>query len=80
MNREAYETALHMASNAIALIDLVPVPDILNAMERADAVGPILDPTLYRAKAAAMAQDREIMEALLPAWRLAQKIKAEAKR
>lgn len=46
------------------LAALIPTGDILAAIERADAVGAILDPTLYRANHAALMEDKKVVEAV----------------
>ena len=43
----------------------IPVTELLTAIEH-DAVGPIVDPTLYRDRARALEQDRELLEAVAP--------------
>lgn len=66
---ETYRSAVlmcAMAGNALAQHDL---PKLLEAIEHAHAIGPILDPTLYRDKMPAMEQDKELLLAALPLWR-----------
>ena len=46
----------------------------LDAIERADSIGAILDPTLYRDKHQAMMDDKALLEAALPLWRFAEKL------
>jgi len=74
-HREAVKT-VYMAGLSIVGHDL---PELLRAIERADAFGPILDPTLYRDRAGAMHEDRELLEAALPLWRFAQRMKARGR-
>jgi hypothetical protein len=57
--------ACHMARQILQLHEL---PTILDAIERAGAIGPVLDPTLYRDKAKAMEEDREILRAAMALW------------
>lgn len=64
MNGDLYRTHLLMAyALARALVDL-PLQEMLNAIGHAHAIGPILDPTLYRDKMHAMEQDTAVLRAL----------------
>lgn len=54
------------------------LPGMLNAIERADSIGCMIDPTLYRDKVEAMHQDKDLLEAALPLYRWAKKQKALA--
>jgi hypothetical protein len=56
------------------LLSTVDVPGMIARMGLADALGPMLDPTLYRDRAKAMDQDRDLLNAALPFWRLLEKI------
>lgn len=47
-----------------ALAALIPTGDMLAAIERADSIGAIIDPTLYRANHAAMMEDKRVVEAV----------------
>ncbi len=71
-----YRAAIQAAVVASKMLVIHDVPDLLEAIERAHAVGPMLDPTLYRDKAKAMDEDKEILEAALPLWRLGRKLQA----
>lgn len=62
---------------AAALHDL-PVERMLNAIELADAFGPMVDPTLYRANAESMHQDRDALRAAVPLVELGRRLAAEA--
>jgi hypothetical protein len=53
------------------------LPELLRAIERAHAFGPILDPTLYREKSKAMELDKEWFKAALPLYRHAEKMAKE---
>lgn len=52
----------HMARNQLATLDLAGA---LDAIARADSMGAIVDPTLYREKSQAMHEDREVLAAAL---------------
>ena len=55
--------AVAMCGKMLAQHDL---PKLLQAIERAEVMGPLLDPTLWRAKSKAMAEDRAAIEAAIP--------------
>lgn len=48
------------------------IPELLAAIERAEAMGPILDPTLWVAKNRAMQEDKELLLAALPLRNIAE--------
>lgn len=52
------------------------IPQLIEAIDRADAIGPMVDPTLYRAKSGKMQEDRELLVAALPLWKLGKKLVA----
>jgi len=66
-----------IAGVALAARLLVNAPmsvrDMLEAIREAEAVGPMLDPTLYKAKAQAMAEDKALLEAALPLYDFARR-------
>lgn len=61
-----YQEAVKACALARALLQVHDIPGMLRAIDHADAVGPILDPTLYRERAGAMAEDRQLLKAALP--------------
>lgn len=66
MNTKEYQaTVKHVALMAQLLAGL-DIPAILAAIDRAGAIGPILDPTLYREKNQAMEEDAELLRAAIP--------------
>ena len=70
MNRHEYRAGLlacYAAAQAIAQHDL---PAMLEAADRAEAMGPVLDPTLYRDKAGAMHEDRKVISAAMELHRV----------
>ena len=75
-----YRAALEAVAMAMAILRQHDLPRLLFAIERADTLGPILHPTLYREKGAAMREDAEVLEAALPLWRLAERVGAGAAR
>jgi len=77
MTQDDYQaaiTAIAMAARVIALHDL---PRILEGMERAEAVGPLFNPTLYIEKEQAMREDKELVQAAMPLYRLARQLQTE---
>jgi hypothetical protein len=68
-----YQAAVRIAALAAALLQEHDLPELLRAIDHSHAVGPILDPTLYREKAGAMELDRELLDAALPLWKLGRK-------
>jgi hypothetical protein len=72
---QAAVLACHMAAKLLAVHDL---PKILDAIARADAVGCFVDPTLYRERAPAMREDKQVIEDAMPLWRLGRSLHSEA--
>lgn len=70
----AYEQVLRSAHMARAIARGLDeqgyLDDALSAIDRADSVGIMLDPTLYRANARRMHEDREVIAALRALARL----------
>lgn len=60
-----YREAVHTVVLCARMIAVHDLPAILESIERADIVGPMIDPTLWREKHKAMDQDREILRAAL---------------
>lgn len=63
---ERYQAAVRACAEAVRIVCQHDIPGLLEAIERAHAVGPILDPTLYRDKATMMDQDAELLRSALP--------------
>lgn len=61
---ERYRTRLVQCLMLARLAADIPTGEILDSIERADSVGAIFDPTLYREKHAAMMQDKELVKAV----------------
>jgi hypothetical protein len=64
MDREEYVLRLHHAWLMASIVREMPLAAMIDVMERADAVGPMLHPTLYREKRDALAQDLRLVRAL----------------
>lgn len=60
-----YQAAVLAAKLCANLLATHDIPGFLKAIERSHAIGPMLDPTLYRAKVKAMEEDKELLEAAL---------------
>lgn len=59
----AYQEAVRTARLCAQLLSAHDIPQLLRDIERADAVGPMLDPTLWKRKRHAMEQDRDLLRA-----------------
>jgi hypothetical protein len=69
-----YRTAVlacHVAARMLAEHELA---ELLADIERADTMGPFLDPTLWRDRRAAMLEDREVIAAAMNLWKLGRKL------
>lgn len=78
MNGEDYRAAVMHVALAAQLLAAHDLPALLEAIAKAEAIGPILDPTLYRQKGKAMMEDREILRAALPLWRLGKTLEQQS--
>jgi hypothetical protein len=66
-----YQQTLLIVAFMMASLRSIDVPAAIEAIGKAETVGPVLDPTLYRANGQKMAEDKAMLEAALPLWRLA---------
>jgi len=64
IDAEEYELTQSMVMNIARAVRALPLRQVLNAIGRAESVGAILDPTLYRAGAAKMQDFKRLVEAL----------------
>ena len=48
MDKTKYEAGLSIIGSAGSLLALAPISEMLEYLEHAEAIGPFLDPTLYR--------------------------------
>jgi hypothetical protein len=60
-----YKNAVVLCVLAAEMLAVLPLPDLLRAIDHADTVGPILDPTLWIKKNKAMAEDADLFKAAL---------------
>lgn len=69
-----YRAAVTQVVLAARVIGSHDLPGLLAAIETAHAVGPMLDPTLYRDSAKAMDEDADVLRAAMPLYRLAKQL------
>jgi hypothetical protein len=75
MTVEEYQNSLRVCALLAGIVVEHDVPKMLQMIEQADSIGCMIDPTLYREKHKAMMEDKELLEAVLPLWRIAKKFK-----
>jgi hypothetical protein len=75
MTAEEYQNTLRICAMTAGLIGEHDIPKMLEMIERADSIGGMIYPTLYREKHGAMMEDKELLKAALPLWRMAKKFK-----
>jgi hypothetical protein len=46
--QQAYDDGLTMLFNQCRILAMLPLEDMLTALNHAEAIGPFIDPTLYR--------------------------------
>jgi len=76
---EEYQNTLRVCAMLAGLVVDHEIPKMLEMIERADSIGGMIDPTLYREKHGAMMEDKELLEAVLPLWRIAKKLQERIK-
>jgi hypothetical protein len=62
---EAYQAAVITCEAARQVLSRLDLPELLSAIEQAEALGPVLDPTLWLEKSRAMAEDKALFRAAL---------------
>lgn len=67
MTGAEYKIRLRTAYMFAQLLMDIPVEEMLSMIGSAQALGPIIDPTLYRSKADLMQQDQRMLRALATA-------------
>jgi len=73
---EEYQQNLKQIMLIARLIRDIPIPKFLQAIDRAESIGPIIDPTLWINNSGAMSEDKEMLQAAKPLWEWAQKVAA----
>lgn len=71
-----YRDAVSACVMCAQILLMHDIRGMLDAIDKADAVGPLLDPTLWIKKNQAMAEDRKILLAALPLRNLADMLSA----
>jgi hypothetical protein len=59
MNQEHYAHTLRIIWSICATVDALPLDDMIAAQLRAETIGPVVDPTLYRNQLHAFTEDCE---------------------
>ena len=77
MEKEEYEAAQGLLISNSAMISMLPLEEMLSAIDRAETVGPIVDPTLYRKGADNMGNIKRIAKAALVLKKEVIKIRGE---
>jgi hypothetical protein len=70
MKLEDYQAAVVGCALVARILQQWNLGDVLEAIERVDIIGPLVDPTLWAKKIKAMAEDRELLKAAFPLWKL----------
>lgn len=78
MTDAEYKTAMTRMGLVARAVENEPIEEMLRTLERADAVGPVLDPTAYRKGMKHLQDQRELLTALLEVQKVVRKLKAEA--
>lgn len=69
IDRDEYQAGLVVAYAVSAALQNIPLAGMVDAIEHAHAIGPIVDPTLYRNNAGRMVEDGRMLGVLLRAQR-----------
>lgn len=75
---EEYQCAVIMCANAGQMLGMFDLPGILKAINHAESIAPLVDPTLWIQKNKDMAIDKKLLEAALPLWKHVKKMEEEA--
>lgn len=63
MDQAEYVAVLAAVHSLAQMLLLLPLGNVLQAMNRAETIGPILDPTLYLRAAPSLAQQKRLIRA-----------------
>ncbi len=66
IEEQDYQQAVHTVAMCGMMLAELDLPKLLEAIERADTVGPMFHPTLWMQKSKAMHEDRDLLRAALP--------------
>ncbi len=75
--RDVYEPTLSLLWAWAQQIQRMPLNEMIHAANRADSLGAVLDPTLYRDKHKAMSQDMELLNAFASVKRVLDNMRKE---
>jgi hypothetical protein len=76
---EEHQTAVRNAMLIYQIIRDEPLAELLERIDRAEGVAPVLDPTLYRDKRQALSEDKRMIEALFSFQSAMKKLEAETR-
>jgi hypothetical protein len=65
MTAVEYKSSLNTCYVIVGVLRDLPLQEMVDAINRAESFGAILDPTLYRKQAQSMAEDARVIRALL---------------
>lgn len=68
MTGAEYQNAIKTCAMAARIMATLEIDKLLESISKADAVAPLVDPTLWMQKRDAMLQDRELLNAARPLW------------
>lgn len=73
LDQESYHNGVTACALAARLLASHDLPALLQAIDRAETLGPFLDPTLYAQRGTAMREDAALLRAALPLVEFARK-------
>lgn len=76
MNETEYQDALRACYICAQILRQHDLPQILNMMSRADSIGVMIDPTLWMQNHDKMEEDKTVVNAAMPLFRIAKQIEA----
>lgn len=77
MDRLEYDVQLRLVFNLAALVRQLRIEQVLRAMDKAESVAPIVDPTLWLRASGSLQQQRKIVEAALRFQRVVKEVAVE---
>jgi hypothetical protein len=72
--QDEYRSAILACAMAVRILSVHDLQKMLNAISSSEGIGPILHPALYREKAKAMEEDKQLLRAALPLWEMAKRM------
>jgi len=80
MNKDEYQIQLQAVFNLAALIRGLKLTELLEAMGKAETLGPILDPTLYNKIEANLHHQKRLVQAARAFQRVVEELVQETKK